>query len=239
MLPDSYINYSKEVISFIVDRNSSFDTKTRMLLRYVKAAYCSIDRIDIAKKATGGFIFDKVVVLDEIKNSIIDCIKQQKLTKNEKNIWVDFATCEYDFSRYMYGRDAYIDSFVYMPDTDSLEQLFQERSIKKVAIYGVGSNAEVTAVIIYRKIKKLAEVILVDRDAGRFNIDATNPGRLCLTDSDYYELNIFLPTELSNKVDLVIVAAAGYITEIRDSLKSKTDALIVSPSELRTLIENS
>lgn len=237
MLPESYIENSSEIIGYIAERNASFDVKTVMLQQYLRYAYSSIHWLDLAQKANGEIVLERRTIINDIFCSIDRSINRLFLDETERRVLCDIAKYEFLYARETYNRDAYIDSLVYMPDIDKLRNYFQQNEIKNVGIYGVGNASEVPAVMIYRNIRSLASVILIDRDLGRFQIDASNPGRMQKTDSDFYKLDLVSLDSLPDNLDLIIVACAGFITEVRESLKAKTNATVVSVIELYKMIE--
>ncbi|MCR5770692.1 MAG: glycosyltransferase [Butyrivibrio sp.] len=232
MLPESYINNSHEVINFIYERETNIDVKLLMFQQYLKYAFLSIDWLDIAAKASGTVLKDRIPILTKIKESLESGISAIVNNAIDRNIYIDVIKFQYNYVRFIYNRDSYIDTLTHMPPVNRLKALFEQKGIASIAIYGVGGNAESTAVLIYRLIKNLVSVILVDRDAGRFDIDASNPGRFQQTDQDFYELTVNPPSELSKNTDLIIVVCAGYIEEIKEYLKAFTSAPILSIVDL-------
>lgn len=236
MLPESYIDNSHEIIEYIIQRSTTYDVKILMIQQYLRYAYLSIHWLDLAEKANFECTLDRVRTLTDIYLAIDKNIENYVSDVFERRILKDIAGYEYAYAKEIYNRDAYIDSLIYMPETVEIETYLIDHSIRCIGIYGVGKSAEVPAVLIYRRIKSIASVILIDRDKGRFEIDASNPGRMQKTDPDFYQTILFSPDMLPENLDLVLVACAGYISEIRDYLRDKTSAMVVSVVELNKLI---
>lgn len=236
MLPESYINNSHEIIEYVMQRITTFDVKALMLQQYLRYAYLSIHWLDLADKANSECKLDRVSILTSIYLSIDKNLEGYVTDDYERRILKDIAGYEYAYAKEIYNRDAYIDSLIYMPETVEIKPYLMDHSIRNIGIYGVGKSAEVIAVLIYRRVKSIASVILIDRDKGRFEIDASNPGRMQRTDPDFYQTQIFSPDALPDGLDLIIVACAGYISEVKDSLRNKTTAMVVSVVELNKMI---